>query len=46
MSSTEKRRFFWRRENVLLNGKKAACFTYDGLLLFFESTLEAIKSFR
>jgi hypothetical protein len=46
MSSIEKKRFFWRRESVLLNGKTAACLTYDGLLLFFESTLEAIKSYR
>lgn len=46
MSSTEKKRLFWRRENVLLNRKKAACLTYDDLLVFFETTLEAIKSFR
>jgi hypothetical protein len=46
MNSTEKERFFWRSQNVALNGNIATCLTYDGLLVFFEGTLEAIKSYR
>ncbi len=46
MNSTEKKRLFWRGQNIFLNGKIAACVTYDGLLLMFETTLEAIKSYR
>jgi hypothetical protein len=46
MNSTEEKRFFWRGDNVLLNGRTATCLTYDGLFLFFKTTLEAIKSFR
>jgi hypothetical protein len=46
MNSTEKKRFFWRGQNISFNGKIAACLTYDGVLLMFETTLEAIKSCR
>lgn len=46
MNGTEKKRFFWRSDNVLLNGKPATCLTYDGLLVFFQATLEAIRSYH
>ena len=44
--STEERRFLWRSQSIILNGKIATCLTYDGLYRFLESTLEAIKSYH
>ena len=46
MDPTEQKRFFWRSNNILLSGTRATCLTYDGLLLFFETTIEAIRSYR
>jgi hypothetical protein len=43
MDDTEKKRFFWRSQNVILNGKEATCLTYDGLLAFFEATVRSNK---
>jgi hypothetical protein len=44
--STEERRFLWRSQSIILDGKIATCLTYDGLYRFLESTLEAIKSYH
>ena len=43
---TEERRFAWRSQSIILDGKIATCLTYDGLFRFLESTLEAIKSYH
>src|SRR5262249_47606172 len=45
MDGTEQKRFFWRSNKVILDGTLATCLTYDGLLLFFETTIEAIRSY-
>ncbi len=44
MDETERKRFEWRRHNISLAGIQAACLTYDDMLLFFESQIEAIKN--
>jgi hypothetical protein len=46
MNSIEKKRFFWRSKNITLTGKIATTLTYDDLLVYFESTLEAISSYH
>jgi hypothetical protein len=45
MEGTEKERLFYRAQKVLLDGKPATCMTYDGLLLYFDATIEAIRSY-
>jgi hypothetical protein len=45
MDGTEHKRHFWRAENCILGGTQATCLTYDGLLIFFQTTIEAIKSY-
>jgi hypothetical protein len=44
LSETERKRVIWRGKNISLRGRQATFLTYDGLLLFFQSTIEAIKS--
>jgi Shedu protein SduA, C-terminal len=45
MDETERKRFQWRRENIRISATNAKCLTYDDLLVFFESQIEAIKSY-
>jgi hypothetical protein len=45
MDGTEQKRHAWRARNCILGGKQATCLTYDGLLIFFQGTIEAIKSY-
>ena len=45
MDPTDRKRFYWRRDHVQLSGTPATCLTYDDLLLFFEATVEATRSY-
>jgi hypothetical protein len=44
MDTVENGRFSWRSRKVTLSGRQATTLTYDGLLLFFRSTIEAVKT--
>jgi hypothetical protein len=45
MDETEQKRHAWRSRSCMVGGKQATCLTYDGLLTFFQTTIEAIKSY-
>lgn len=46
MDATEQSRFDWRTHNIRLGGMPSTCMTYDRLVSFFETTIEAIKSYH
>jgi hypothetical protein len=46
MDVTDQARFLWRADHVRVGDQKATCLTYDGLMNFFQSTIEAIKSYH
>ncbi|MBI1206921.1 MAG: DUF4263 domain-containing protein [Azospirillum sp.] len=45
LNPMERKRFEWRSDKVSLAGTTSLILTYDDLLLHFESTLEALKSY-